>query len=178
MRRFQSTLLFVIFPLVGNVILAVAAFIFNPTDFRANLQMCYLTIAAVLMATVVSFIGFRIHDLGPKRTVLALLIQSGTLIFVFAGIYRGFGLLYGGTPISLIDDGQSALYFSVITWTTLGYGDFTPPPELRLIAAIQALLGYAFFGISVGLGTAILCEKRSSISKSQSPSPAAPRTAQ
>ncbi|UVO30399.1 potassium channel family protein [Bradyrhizobium arachidis] len=177
MLRFQSTLIFVIFPLIGNIVLAVAAFVFNPADFRDHLETCYLTIAAVLMAAAVSFIGFRIHDLGPKRTVLALLIQSVTLIFVFAGIYRGFGLLYAGNPTPLVDDWQSALYFTIITWTTLGYGDFTPPPELRLIAAIQVLLGYAFFGILVGLGTAILCEKRST-SRSQRPSPRAATTIQ
>jgi hypothetical protein len=43
--------------------------------------------------------------------------------------------------------------FSVVTWTTLGYGDFTPPTDIRLITAMQALLGYAFFGIVVGVGT-------------------------
>ena len=60
----------------------------------------------------------------------------------------------------MLNDGPGALYFSIVTWTTLGYGDFTPPPELRLVAAIQALVGYLFFGLSVGLGTFLLCEKR------------------
>lgn len=165
MPRFASSLIFVITPIMGNLVLALAAFHFNPADFRNNVDICYSTVGTSLVGTLISFMGFRIHDLGPKRTVLALLAQSATLIFIFAGIYRGFGLLYGGSQVALLDDAASALYFSIVTWTTLGYGDFTPPPELRLLAAIQALLGYVFFGISVGLGTAILCEKHSPLSR-------------
>jgi hypothetical protein len=51
------------------------------------------------------------------------------------------------------------LYFSIVTWTTLGYGDFTPPAAIRMIAAIQAMLGYIFLGILVGLGTYHLCKE-------------------
>jgi hypothetical protein len=42
-------------------------------------------------------------------------------------------------------------YFSVVTWTTLGYGDFQPLPDFRLLAAFQALVGYVFLGVIVGL---------------------------
>jgi hypothetical protein len=160
MHRFGRTFIFVLAPLGGNIVLAVAAFLLNPGDFHAHVETCYLTIVIALMGSLISFLGFKIHDLGPRRMIVALLTQSATLIFIFAGIYRGYGLNYSSELVSLIEDWRSALYFSVITWTTVGYGDFTPPPELRLITAIQALLGYAFFGVSVGLGTAILCEKR------------------
>ncbi|MEC9347311.1 MAG: ion channel [Pseudomonadota bacterium] len=38
-----------------------------------------------------------------------------------------------------------------MTWTTLGYGDITPPVGIRLVAATEAVLGYVFFGLTVGL---------------------------
>jgi hypothetical protein len=161
MHSFGRTFIFVLFPLIGNFLLAVSAFFIKPGDFH-DLEVCYLTIFTALIGSVISFMGLKIHDLDPKRMVLALIAQSVTLIFIFAGIYRGYGLLYGGEHVDLINDGRSALYFSVVTWTTLGYGDFSPPLELRLIAALQALLGYAFFGVSVGLVTAILCERNTS----------------
>jgi len=162
MHKFGRTFIFVLSPLATNISLAVAAFLLNPGDFHANIEVCYFTILTAVNGTMISFLGFKIDDLGPKRMIVALLTQSATLIFIFAGIYRGYGLNFGSELVPLIDDWKSALYFSVITWTTVGYGDFTPPPELRLIAAIQALLGYAFFGVAVGLGTAILCEKKPS----------------
>ena len=45
----------------------------------------------------------------------------------------------------------SALYYSTVTFTTLGYGDFQPPPRLRLIAGLEAVMGYAYLGMVVGL---------------------------
>ena len=36
---------------------------------------------------------------------------------------------------------ENSFYFSVVTFTTLGYGDFAPGVESRMDAAIEALLG-------------------------------------
>ena len=155
----DRSFIFVWLPLLTNSILAIAAFLINPEDFRQNVGLCYLAISFALIGSVVCFLGFKIHDVGPRRMLFALVAQSATMIVTFAGVYRGYGLWFAGGE-RLINDGVDALYFSIVTWTTLGYGDFTPPPELRLIAASQALLGYAFFGISVGLGTAILCDRK------------------
>jgi hypothetical protein len=55
-----------------------------------------------------------------------------------------------------MDDPTGALYFSIVTWTTLGYGDLLPATDIRLVAALEALMGYAFFGLAVGLGTHLL----------------------
>ena len=78
--------------------------------------------------------------------MISLIMHIITLIFVFAGIYRGFGL--EGLPTIEPD---VALYFSIVTWTTLGYGDFRPAPDLQLLAALEAGLGYIFLGLTVGL---------------------------
>lgn len=34
-----------------------------------------------------------------------------------------------------------ALYFSVVTFTTLGYGDFAPVGPSRIIASAEAIIG-------------------------------------
>ncbi|MDJ1007519.1 MAG: potassium channel family protein [Paracoccaceae bacterium] len=54
-------------------------------------------------------------------------------------------------PVQIDRGLGSTLYFSIVTFTTLGYGDFQPVPRMRLIASIQAILGYAFLGLLVGL---------------------------
>ena len=45
-----------------------------------------------------------------------------------------------------------SIYFSIVTFTTLGYGDFHPKPAFQLLAAFEAFIGMfimAFFTITV-----------------------------
>ncbi len=46
---------------------------------------------------------------------------------------------------------SSNLYYSTVTFTTLGYGDFQPVPRMRAVAGIEALIGYGYLGMVVGL---------------------------
>lgn len=46
----------------------------------------------------------------------------------------------------MYDPGVS-LYFSIVTWTTLGYGDYIPTEAVQLFAAFEALLGTIFLPI-------------------------------
>lgn len=89
-------------------------------------------------------------------TTTGIFIQALLLIANFAAIYAGHGLI---DPV--VNDEQSAplvrgLYFSTVTWTTLGYGDVQPKPDIRLIAALEALLGYIYFGLLVGKATNLM----------------------
>ena len=42
---------------------------------------------------------------------------------------------------------KSALYFSLVTFTTLGYGDISPIPEFRLFAVSEAVAGVFIVGL-------------------------------
>lgn len=44
-----------------------------------------------------------------------------------------------------------ALYFSMITFTTLGYGDVTLAPEWRSLAGMEAMVGIVVFGLSTAI---------------------------
>lgn len=57
----------------------------------------------------------------------------------YAILYRALGLIDGGVPTS---DPTTCLYFSIVTWTTLGYGDVCPSHSDRLLAASEAIIGY------------------------------------
>jgi hypothetical protein len=60
----------------------------------------------------------------------------------FGALYRRFGIketVTGTRSDSPLDN----LYFSIITWTTVGYGDFVPSSKVsQALAAYEALLGY------------------------------------
>jgi hypothetical protein len=68
------------------------------------------------------------------------LMGIATVIMMYAEIYILFGLK-NSSGVE-INDGVSCLYFSIITWTTVGYGDLVPSDPIRLVAASEALVGY------------------------------------
>jgi hypothetical protein len=57
---------------------------------------------------------------------------------VYALHYHFAGITSNGVELR---DFTDALYFSFTTWTTLGYGDVTTIPELRLATSLEALTG-------------------------------------
>lgn len=53
--------------------------------------------------------------------------------------------------LGVIDDVEPALYFSLVTYTTLGYGDITLDAQWRLLSAFQAANGVLIAGWSTAL---------------------------
>ncbi len=86
-----------------------------------------------------------------RGMALAVLFSSTTITATCcAFLYQSAGL---AGPVEA--DGppafRDALYFSLVTFATLGYGDFLPKPDFRLLAAAQSLTGYAYLALLVGL---------------------------
>jgi len=53
-------------------------------------------------------------------------------------------------------DAPSALYFSSVTYTTVGYGDLVLPEKWRLVGGIEALTGILMCGWSTGFFFALV----------------------
>ncbi|RMG11562.1 MAG: hypothetical protein D6731_15340 [Planctomycetota bacterium] len=70
------------------------------------------------------------------------LVTAG-IVLLFAFLYERTGLDHGHHPAGLL----TALYFSVVTMTTLGYGDVQPNSPLgQLLVMGQVVLGYLALG--------------------------------
>jgi voltage-gated potassium channel Kch len=65
---------------------------------------------------------------------------------VWAGAYLRVGAIEGL---------EAALYFSIVTFTTLGYGDITLNTDWRLLASFQAASGIIIFGWTTALLVAV-----------------------
>jgi uncharacterized protein YjbI with pentapeptide repeats len=74
----------------------------------------------------------------PARVLLNAILA----IFAFALIYQRFNVINDRSFVS-------CLYFSAITFTTVGYGDLAPHGALRLIAASEALTGILLCGLFI-----------------------------
>lgn len=88
---------------------------------------------------------------GPHRSAWpAILLNGGTTVCIFALIYQTFGVIGGQGPAGATHDFSTMLYFSIVTFTTLGYGEFHPTADTRMFAATQAAFGYIYLGLIVG----------------------------
>jgi len=70
--------------------------------------------------------------------VIATLIEAS----IWAGVY---------TVIGAISDFETSLYFSMVTYTTLGFGDVVLMEDWRLLSSIEAANGIIMFAWSTAL---------------------------
>lgn len=76
-----------------------------------------------------------------------LVVIAFSLIYFSIGLnYPDDGLRFGGAATENFAD---CLYFSVITVTTLGYGDITPIGFARIIASIEVIFGLIYVGYAI-----------------------------
>ena len=111
----------------------------------------------VLVRYLVSEFMNRAGKLVSRRMLAALTIAALVLVFlhaleivIWAGVYKAL------VPAGELADFEAAVYFSFVTFTTLGYGDITLSEGYRLLSGIQALNGILLAGWSTALMFAVV----------------------
>lgn len=79
--------------------------------------------------------------------VLIMFIASFVEVLAWAFTFMALGT---------ISDLEEALYFSIVTFTTLGYGDITLSESYRLLASLEAANGIIIFGWSTAITMAVV----------------------
>jgi len=95
----------------------------------------------------------RFGDVG-KEMVRAVLLSVLTVWMFLAIVLEAWlwALLYLFHPlVSTLSDLETAFYFSMVTFTTLGYGDVVLTGQWRTLASIQAANGVIIFGWTTAL---------------------------
>ena len=92
----------------------------------------------------------------PGRLAVELLMSEliGTLLLLHlaeAVVWALFLVWIGGLP-----DLETAMYFSLTSYTTVGYGDVLLSPRWRLLGPIEAAVGILMLGWSTGILIAVI----------------------
>jgi voltage-gated potassium channel Kch len=127
-------------------------------EIALGLGMMALTtmIHAMFMASGMEAAGWRLSRFGRARRQLARAALVSTLtawMFLAIAIEAWvWALLYLYHPlITTLPDLETAYYFSMVTFTTLGYGDVVLIGNWRTLASIQAANGVIVFGWTTAL---------------------------
>ena len=93
------------------------------------------------------------HDAPSKRTlVIAGVVVSMFLVSCLESLV--WAVLY--LAVGALRTFEQAFYFSLVTFTTLGYGDLTLGEEWRMLAAFQAASGIIMFGWTTAIIVAVI----------------------
>lgn len=104
---------------------------------------CYLA-----FHIVIDLVNKKSKTRDVPRLLRMLVYLLSVTLFSFSTLYYLFGV-YGENGI-VKNDWYVSAYFSIVTFTTLGYGDFKPVSTLRIVAATEAVVGYFYMAITVG----------------------------
>jgi hypothetical protein len=130
---------------VGLVLVSLGFVIFS--------SLYWVTAAALLglfaLLTMTIPLQLAWYKLDFRGLVWKFIAFMGFGIVCFAMIYMRSGLVASGLhrDVSFVE----ALYFSITTWATLGYGDYIVPRSFQLITSAETLMGYLSMGVFIGL---------------------------
>lgn len=118
---------------------------------RGQLRIPYAGLGILILAIgaslVLVYMAVRFRMTWPR--FFAFLLLQLYILGLYGLLYAKAGLSDAGGRV--LRDLPSGIYFSLVTWTTVGYGDLSPLPHARLLAASEAVLGYLFMGLLVAL---------------------------
>jgi hypothetical protein len=83
--------------------------------------------------------GRRSRMVAMVSVVMGLFAIITAEVWLWAGLYLVLGVVHGL---------EAAVYFSTVTFSTIGYGDVLPAHGWRLLAALEGVTGFLLIGWS------------------------------
>ncbi|MBW2543009.1 MAG: hypothetical protein JRF15_13055 [Deltaproteobacteria bacterium] len=164
-RRWQFVLA------IALAIPAVGVQLFPPVIGEPGTLMVRLGMSAIVLFYIMVLISIFLLEqsrvsadmvLGAVNIFLLLAIAF-MFLHAFVEVVQPGSYLYQGDSLTAVLEGHPEaealaflLYFSVVTLTTLGYGDIAPAlPAARMLCSLEAVIGQLFVAIFVARMVAI-----------------------
>ncbi|MBK0326630.1 two pore domain potassium channel family protein [Rhodobacteraceae bacterium F11138] len=133
------------------------------------LGVCMLLHVAALALTlhVLGHVMRRTAGFRPAvQTAIVLSIALGILVLAITAQVWIWSMVWISKDI--LTDWNTAIYFSMVTFTTLGYGDVVLGPEARVFASFGAVTGLLSFGLSTAFLFAVTTQLLNAAQDNQS----------
>jgi hypothetical protein len=137
---------------VAAVALLVAGFALGGPAERFGI------VAIILAAIGVVAVGVDLRQGNVGRGLFWYAAIMPGIVMLFAKTYQSTEVMIGGANVA--PDFTTAVYFSVVTWTTLGYGDISPTVDGRLWAGCEAFIGLIYMGVLVSIIVAAITPRQ------------------
>lgn len=121
--------------------------------FGSALMLCSIGIAGVwIWLLEIGFVRWEVWLIrAPHRPKLILVVLASSLA-VLAMVTMSVWLWAAAFHLlGVFSDFEEAMYFTLVTFTTLGYGDVLMPLEWRILGGLAAANGLLTFGLMTAL---------------------------
>ena len=107
----------------------------------------HAVVLARMMVRLIDSVHLRVFNVFRAHALMLFLVFTALLAshLVQAAVWGAAYYLVGG-----FEDIATSLYFSMSSYTTVGYSDAVLPKHLRLLGPLEAATGVLMFGWSTG----------------------------
>jgi len=124
------------------------------TNIGIACVMMILTTAIHAAFMMLAIALLRAHDRGGRREAASrpLLFIGTSVVLMFAASVVEVAAWAGALVLlGALSSFEQALYFSTVSFTTLGYGDVVLDPRWRILGPFEAANGIMMFGWSTAI---------------------------
>lgn len=112
------------------------------------LLLTWCTVVIVKLESKWSTRGVFLATAGPIAVALVFIVATHTVqVWIWAIVW---------VLLEVLPDWNSAIYFSLVTFTTLGYGDIVLGEALRIFGSFASVAGLLAFGLSTAYMVALM----------------------
>ncbi len=129
------------------------------TNVLIGILMMILTTGVHSVFTVVSLLMLNrsVHRRQELHLHQALVLIAGTILLFFTAVLAEVGVwAVAYLRLGAVEGVEASLYYSMVTFTTLGYGDIVLSDRWRLLSSFEAANGIIMLGWTTAVVMAVV----------------------